>query len=160
MLIVADTSPLNYLVLIDAIKVLPKLYGRIIIPRQVHDELRDADSHEQLRAWLAMKPDWLEVRFAKPIESGHLLDEGEAAAISLAQELRADRLLIDERDGRAFAMQAGIPIAGTLAVLSDAASEGLIDFKAAIEKLKRTTFRASPRLYTQVLADVEKTRRK
>jgi predicted nucleic acid-binding protein len=40
-LVVADTSPLNYLILIDAIDVLPQLYGVIVVPGQVIVELVD-----------------------------------------------------------------------------------------------------------------------
>jgi len=36
--VVADTGPLNYLVQIDAIRVLPKLFDRIIVPTSVHEE--------------------------------------------------------------------------------------------------------------------------
>ena len=83
------------------------------------------------------------------------LDSGERAAIALAQELAADRLLIDERDGREIAARLGIPIAGTLAVLRDAATAGLLDLNSAFDRLKQTSFRASPRLFTQILEDFE-----
>ena len=62
MLIVADTSPLNYLVLIDAVHVLPSLYGRILIPPEVLDELRDESGPKAVQAWAASSPQWLEVR--------------------------------------------------------------------------------------------------
>ena len=156
MLIVADTSPLNYLILIESAEVLPRLYGRIIIPPEVLGELRHAGSPQAVRVWCASTPQWLEVRTALTVDTTLPLDPGERAAIALAQELRADRLLIDERDGRAIAVRLGIPIAGTLAVLRDAATAGLIDLRSAFDRLKRTTFRASPTLFAEILADFEK----
>ena len=62
MLIVADTSPLNYLVLIGADPVLPGLYGRILIPPEVLWELRDDAGPQAVRDWAADPPQWLEVR--------------------------------------------------------------------------------------------------
>src|SRR3954451_23973109 len=117
MLIVADTSPLNYLILIEAVHVLPSLYGRILIPPEVLSELRDTAGPRAVQTWAASTPPWLEVRAALAIDMTLPLDAGERAAIALAQELTADRLLIDERDGREVAIRLGIPIAGTLAVL-------------------------------------------
>lgn len=156
MLIVADTSPLNYLVLIDAVHILPSLYGQILIPPEVLDELGDAAGQQVVRAWAASAPPWLEVRKALAVDVSLPLDPGERAAIALAQELAADRLLIDERDGRRVAARLGIPIAGTLAVLKDAALSGLLDIESALDRLARTTFRVSPELIAAILADVRK----
>ena len=158
MLIVADTSPLNYLTLIQAVHVLPDLYGRIVIPPEVLAELRDAAAPESVRSWVGTPPNWLEIIAPASIDMSLPLDPGERAAIALARELRADRLLIDERDGRDVATRLGIPIAGTLAVLRDGALAGLLDLRAALERLRQTTFRASPKLFAQVLADFEKTK--
>src|SRR5687768_11552922 len=98
MLIVADTSPLNYLILIDAASVLPSLYGRILGPPEVLDELKDSAAPDVVQAWVASVPSWLEVRRPTAVDTILPLDPGERAAIALAQELAADRLLIEERD--------------------------------------------------------------
>ena len=159
MLIIADTSPLSYLILIQAIDVLPRLYGQIIIPPEVFDELQSSAGPAAVREWATSPPTWLEVRAAKLIDTTLRLGAGERAAISLAGELKADRLLIDDQKGRAAALQRGIPIAGTVAVLRDAALAGLIDLKASLEKLRKTNFRASPRVYAQIIADYERQKR-
>src|SRR6476469_6351533 len=99
MLIVADTSPLNYLILLESAHVLPSLYGRILIPPEVLAELGDSSGPEAVRTWAASTPPWLEVRAALAVDLSLPLDPGERAAIALAQELTADRLLIDDRDG-------------------------------------------------------------
>lgn len=61
-LVVADTGPLNYLVLIEAIDVLPRLFEQILVPAAVYDELAHADAPVPVRAFIAQKPAWLEVR--------------------------------------------------------------------------------------------------
>ncbi len=124
MIIVADTSPLNYLVQLEAVEVLPKLYGHIVIPREVMDELLQLDAPAVVQLWAQSAPRWLELRKPISIDLSLPIDLGEAAAISLAKELRADRLLMDDRDARDVAIRMGIPVAGTLAVLKDAALAG------------------------------------
>jgi predicted nucleic acid-binding protein len=61
-LVVADTGPLNYLVLIEAIELLPKLFQRVFAPEAVRAELLDQDAPAVVRAWAAQPPGWLEVR--------------------------------------------------------------------------------------------------
>lgn len=61
MIVIADTSPINYLVLIDQINVLPKIYGEILIPQAVFDELLDSASPQKVREWLSTHPDWLRI---------------------------------------------------------------------------------------------------
>ncbi|MGD0301144.1 MAG: hypothetical protein ABSE86_29040 [Bryobacteraceae bacterium] len=61
LIVVADTSPLHYLVQIDHIQLLPRLFGKILIPSVVSDELRHPSAPEVVRNWMSKKPDWLEV---------------------------------------------------------------------------------------------------
>ena len=79
------------------------------------------------------------------------LDLGEQAAITLAQTLSADLLIIDERLGRQIARERGIFIIGTLGILDDAASQGLVDLSAAIARLQKTNFRISRRIIQALL---------
>jgi predicted nucleic acid-binding protein len=62
MIVVADTSPINYLVLIEEIDVLTKMYGTVVIPRMVCEELLRPSGPETVRAWISQPPNWLEVR--------------------------------------------------------------------------------------------------
>lgn len=64
MIILSDTSPINYLILIGEIEVLRKLAGRIIIPQAVFVELQNQKTPESVRAWIDSRPDWLEVHQA------------------------------------------------------------------------------------------------
>jgi hypothetical protein len=74
------------------------------------------------------------------------LDLGEREAIALAETLRADAILIDERDGRRVAEQRHLTVIGTLQILDTAAENGLIDLPTVLDQLQSTTFRVSTRL--------------
>ena len=79
------------------------------------------------------------------------LDEGETAAIALAEFLHADMLLIDEREGFRIAVRKGLRATGTLGLLDIAADRGLVDFAQAITKLEQTTFRRPEALLKTLL---------
>lgn len=140
MIVVADTSPLNYLILIDHVDVVAKLFGSVVIPPAVEKELKRAESPALVRQWLATRPDWLTVRMPKQIEPSIDLDEGELQAIALAAELHADMLLVDEQKGRRLALARGLAVTGTLGVIKLAAVQGLLDQWEALEALRKTNF--------------------
>jgi len=144
MLVVADTSPLNYLALMDLIDLLPRLYGQIAVPEAVIRELQHDQAPEAVRAWAAKPPDWLQIH-AADVNAADLidLDLGEAEAIALARRLSADLVLMDDQAGRRAVLQAGLRVAGTLAVLDDASSRGMLDLPDALARLSNTSFRAS-----------------
>src|SRR5215471_11415476 len=102
-IVVADTSPLNYLVLISEIDLLPTLYGNIVIPEEVFGELIHPDAPFAVREWARQRPAWLDVR-RKPLDGKSLLledlDAGECAAIQLAHSEERALLLMDDAGGR------------------------------------------------------------
>ena len=140
-LVVADTGPLHYLVLTGDIELLPKLFERVLVPQVVRDELANAEAPQAVRDWIARAPGWLDVR---PAHSGAddvavaKLDEGERAAIALALAVKAELVLMDDREGVGIARGRGLAVTGTLGVLDLAARRGLIDLTAAFERLKAT----------------------
>jgi predicted nucleic acid-binding protein len=91
-----------------------------------------------------------------PVEGLH---PGELAAIALAEELAADALLIDDRDGRRVAERRGVAVLGTLRVLADAAEHGFADLQTAFDRLRQTNFRASEQLL-RVLLDRDLARKR
>lgn len=112
-LVVADTGPLNYLILIKAVELLPRLFEHILIPTAVYAELTHPDAPELVRGFAAGKPAWLEVR-PNPQRSNDevedpSLDEGERAAIELAASIGADLVLMDDRAGVAAAIGTAWP---------------------------------------------------
>lgn len=68
MIVVSDTSPLNYLVLIDSQHLLPKLFKRILIPEAVRQELASAGAPDAIRQFLATEPGWLETQQVSEID--------------------------------------------------------------------------------------------
>ncbi|MGB3557770.1 MAG: DUF3368 domain-containing protein, partial [Geitlerinemataceae cyanobacterium] len=84
------------------------------------------------------------------------LDPGEAEAISLALELNANRLLIDERLGRSIATQYGLKIRGILGLLINAKEQGLIQVLKPIldDLIDRAGFRVRQDLYDRILQEV------
>src|SRR5262245_2485000 len=151
--IICNTTPINYLVLIDHIAVLHQLYTRDIIPQAVSGELQEEGTPAKVKAWVVTHPEWLEVRTVSgPLDASlDFLDVGEREAILLATELEADALIIDEPAGREAAKRQGLRVIGTLRVLYDAAAAGLCDLVQAYERLQHTTFRAHPDLYKMFL---------
>lgn len=159
MIVVSNTSPINYLVLIDAQQVLPDLYGRVLMPTLVGDELLSPGTPEKVRRWFQAAPAWIEVREAPGTTGSERIHVGEAAAIALAKWLGADLVLMDDNDARRCALDEGLRVTGTLGVLRDAASRGLIDLRTTFQKLKQTNFRAPADLFDDIVRDVESARR-
>jgi len=151
-MVVSNTSPLNYLVLIDQIHLLFALYGRVLVPQSVYKELRAPKTPEAVRSWIASSPQWLEIAPEVPVADSKLseLHEGERDAIALAQQIRADGLIIDERRGRQEAESRRLIVIGTLGGLVAAHERDLIKLAEAIDRL-RQTFHASPKLLSLIL---------
>jgi len=85
MIVVSNTSPLNYLVLIGFQHVVPALFGRVLIPHTVLQELRSPAAPQPVREWLEAAPDWLESQVVSEIPSAlRQLDAGERGAIDCA----------------------------------------------------------------------------
>ena len=80
------------------------------------------------------------------------LGRGELEAIALAQELKADALLIDDYDGREEAIRRHLPVFGTLRVLAAAADAELINLPDTVARLRQTNFRASEELFEWLLS--------
>ena len=147
MVVIADTSPLNYLILIEADGVLPQLYGEVVLPRAVIGELRHADAPPAVVQWIAQPPAWLKIVEVRESvdETLNELGAGERDAIILAGEYGPEAvLLMDEIRGRSEAGRRSIATTGTLGVLDAAAEAGLLDLPAAILQLRATSFYATP----------------
>lgn len=151
--VIADTGPIPYLVLIGHSEVLPALFEKVIIPSVVRDELARAEAPDALCNWMITPPSWLEVHPSSPFEDPSLdgLDDGEKAALALAATLGADLVLMDDRDGVRAARNKGFRVIGTLRVLELAARRGLLDLADAFERIKRSNFRYRQEILDELL---------
>ncbi|MFN0165887.1 MAG: DUF3368 domain-containing protein [Bryobacteraceae bacterium] len=159
MVVVADTSPINYLIQISCIHILPALYQKVIVPRAVIDELGHRNAPEAVASWASQPPSWISVSdLQTPVDDNELrkLDSGEIAAISLAvREYPAVLLLMDDAKARSVAKRLGVATVGTLGILRDAAGLRLISLHDAVTRLRATSFRAPQELLNQLAQQAE-----
>ena len=91
MIVVSDTSPLNYLARIQRLDLLPAVFGSVVIPQAVAAELGHAAAPSAVRELVGNRLLWLEVRAGARVDPAlKWLGRGEAEAIVLAEELRAE----------------------------------------------------------------------
>ncbi len=153
MTVVSDTSPICYLLLINHVEVLPRLFGQIAVPQTVRQELAHPGAAPEVRQWIASPPGWLAVH-AAPVEPAPdlaRLHQGEREAILLASRLSADLLLLDDRRARHAAKGRGIGVTGLLGILDLAAKMDFLELPEVVENLRRTSFRVEPRLLKLLL---------
>ena len=158
MLVVSNTSPITNLAFIRRLELLRDQFEQLWIPEAVRAELDlIPDLAPKASIAQAIQAGWLTSR---PIENVSLaallerqLDHGEAEAIALSIEMKADLLLMDERDGRIVARQAGLRVRGALGILLHAKAAGKIpSIKPEIEALRnRAGFFVAPRLEAEIL---------
>ena len=148
MIIVSDTGPLRYLVVLGVVDILPRLFGRVICPQAVFNECSATGAPNPLRTFASQCPDWLIIKEVDKIDHRTLfLDRGESEAITLALHIKADVPLIDERKGRQNATDLGLAITGTLAVLAAAGHRSWLDYQEITNRLTTiTSFRATREL--------------
>lgn len=151
MIVVSNTSPLNYLVLLKKDHILPDLFGAVLIPPAVLTELSRKESPDAVRAWVGTAPPWLRIQTPRIVDTSLDLDGGEREAIALALEVKADRILLDDAKARRLATAKGLRVAGTLAVLVEAHERSLLDIKRTIEELRETTFFMDDALVNAIL---------
>ncbi|NJL40519.1 MAG: DUF3368 domain-containing protein [Leptolyngbyaceae cyanobacterium SM1_4_3] len=159
MIVVSNTSPIFYLSTIGHLDLLRQLYDEIVIPTTVFNEITNVGNTDA-SARIVPTLSWIKTQSATDQELVNTLraelDPGEAEAIALAVELNADRLLMDERLGRAAAMRAGLQVTGVLGILIAAKRNNLIqEVKPLLDALiEQVGFWIDARLYAEVLQAV------
>jgi predicted nucleic acid-binding protein len=159
MIVVTDTSPIINLAAIGQIELLHLLYGILVIPQGVYEEIvvlgagQPGANEVQSAHWIQTQP-ITDVVLVQQLRRD--LDKGESEAIALAIEIQADRLLMDERRGRIIAKQHGLSVIGLLGMLVLAKHHGhVVLIKPLLDNLRATAgFHVKPSLYQQVLASV------
>jgi predicted nucleic acid-binding protein len=151
--VVSDTTPLNYLILIGNVDVLPRLFGRVLVPPAVIKELKHPKTPPLVATWVGNLPNWIEV--TSPRTNLHLgIGAGEDEAIALAVEQGNVAILVDDLKARAAARSRGLPTLRTLTILSLADEAGLLDFESAIARLRSTSFYVDDALVENIRAAV------
>jgi len=160
MIVVSDTTPLISLLKIDRIGLLEKLFGQVLIPQAVFDELT-ADERFKNEADQIRQRQFIKVKAVQNPESASILkratglDQGESEAIILTDELHADVLLMDEAKGRAVSFQMGLKIMGTIGILLAAYEENELtekEVRECVEGLQNAGRHISQKHY-QILLD-------
>ena len=155
--VVSDTTPLHYLILIGQDPILQKLYGEIVVPPAVMQELAHVSAPIKVSEWAKSPPVWLTIRAPATIpKSFDNLDLGERQALALVTETRADLVLLDDKAARRTAEQLNIKVKGTLGIVAEAAKAGLLNFRNTVEQLQRTTMHIDAGLARRIIEEFEK----
>lgn len=169
MIVISDTSPIIYLAKIEKLSILKDLYTRIYIPSEVWKELIypisqnnkiiptdikfEIDAKES--GWLIVKDPEKDVYHEMALSLSRELGRGEAYAIALSLELKADVLLINDKKAKEIAENKGIKTRWNSEVLLDALKQGLIqdfqEFKKLLDRLIEFGFWIEKREYEKVI---------
>lgn len=156
MIVVSDTTPISELAKIGRLTLLRDVYQRVIIPQEVYDEVMAGPGAIQTAMQSAR---WIEVLTVSDaskvlaLYTSTRLGLGECAALSLADEIRAQRLLIDDRAGRREALRRGLPVTGTIGTLLVAKQLAIIpNIRDVLDDLRDHGTRISEQLYLDAVA--------
>ena len=146
MTIISDTTPLRYLIEIEKAYILESLFGKVIIPQAVFNDLQRPKTPQPVKEWIVKHPAWLEVRQAdlSLYTPQKRIGAGECEAFALALELQADAVLLDDKGAMVEARRLGLMTIRTFDILERAAKENLLDLPETIDRIKRTSFRLPP----------------
>jgi predicted nucleic acid-binding protein len=155
MLVVSDASPINILVRLEHVEILASLFSAVVVPASVADEMSRSQTPKIVRDWINSPPSWLSIRMPSLTQSpaSSSRHRGERDAIQLAQELKADAILLDEARPRNQATKLGLLVVGTIGLLEQAANRGLIpNLKTVHDQLRTTNFFISGHILEASLA--------
>ena len=159
MLVISNTSPILNLAIIGRLDLLRRQFGEILIPQAVFEELRTDENlpgSQSMRE--AVRKGWIRVQtvIGQPLVQvlRRELDKGEAEAIALASELQAERILLDEREGRRVAKSLRMKVTGLLGVGLRARYDG--EISSVSEMIEELRVKAGFRIDAKLVADVLK----
>ena len=153
-MIVSNSSPLIALAKVRLLSLLKELYGKVLIPKTVYEEvvLTGRGRLGAREVGKALDEGWIETRSALPDPIlADLLGRGEAEAVTLAKQLNLP-LLIDDSKGFIMAKTLRIQVTGTIGILVKAYQSGLTkDLKQVLDDLRNKGFWISDKLYNEIL---------
>lgn len=152
--VVADATLLRYLIEIAVVDVLPELFGQIMVPPAVLQDLQHLNTPLPVRTWMAALPPWVVLQAPHTVVDPDLsrVGAGEREAILLAHEHQPALLITDDRRARRVAEARGLRVVGTVWVLERAAERGLVDLPSTLTQLVRTNIRLQPEVIQNALA--------
>ncbi len=151
-IVVSNTSPIRYLVMIREHRLLPQIFTKIHIPQSVFQELTHLNTPNLVQDFMRSAPNWIEIHQVSIVDSTlHHLDIGEQEAIVLAESIHADLLIIDDKAGRLTAKERSLNITGTLGLLLLASKQQQIKLPQVLKKLLQTNIHVSPSLIDSIL---------
>lgn len=156
MIVISDTSPITNLSAIGQLDLLHQLFGQVIVGPTVLRELKREGGNPGSEIETL---DWVEIKNATNLELVHELEgkihAGEAETIAIAIELAADWVLMDEKAGRAVAMERGLQVIGLLGIISRAKVTGLIpEARPLIQQLVDHGFHLHPAIVAKALQEL------
>lgn len=142
MMIVSNTSPLIAFSKIDRFEILKELFGKILIPETVYEEFSANCTEEERQRFSTAREIFIDkVRVDKIYHFARKLGRGEQEALTLAIQLPADLLLMDDRKGYNEAKEQDISVASTRAILKIAKERKIIhSFEEIEQTLKERSF--------------------
>ena len=164
MIIISDTTPIISLIKINRLDLLEELFGEVLIPDAVFRELTTNVTFKE-EADIVKSSEFIKVssiqnrKSLEILQAASGLDAGESEAIILADELKSDVLIIDEKRGRKVAQNLGIAITGTIGILIQAYHEKILseeEVKSCFEYLKNSSIRLSDTLIQEALSIMQK----
>jgi uncharacterized protein len=155
--VVSNTGPLIALAMVGHLELLPRLYGRVLVPHAVLNEATIAGAG-RIGADEIAAADWLVGIHADTLPEPLLameLGQGEAEVILMAQRLKAEWVLIDDRRARRIAEQAyGLQVKGSVGILVAAKRQGLIPtVRPILESLTTQGYYLSRRVIDRVIEE-------
>jgi predicted nucleic acid-binding protein len=151
--IISNTTPILSLLKIDKLDLLKELYGIVIVPFAVYQEIEEGKEKPYYQDLTSL--DWIEIRNIKNPDSREYLidlDDGEAEVLVLAKEINADLVILDEIMGRRYAKQFKINLTGTIGILLKAKENGLIiSIKKLISELVEKGTWLNPKLISKAI---------
>ena len=165
-MIISNTSPLIYLAKLNKLELVRELFNKIIIPKEVYDEVikgKEEKYFDAIKIENSVKNGLIEVKeitIGKELkEFAPEIDIGELSVIQLALKLKPEMILIDDASARAIAESFGFNVKGTLYVLLKGFRKKMIDkkqIKILLNDIVTAGFRISSELYGGVLEEIDK----
>lgn len=149
---VSNTSPLIYLHRLRRLELLPLLFGKIIVPFQVEQELDRGGARG--RDVPDLRQPWIEIRRAGADHDYAELGPGESGALDLARTLPDALVILDDGAARTWAARLGLRCVGTVGILIEAKQHGHVErVTAELDRLAQLGFRMAPALRQHALVE-------